>query len=239
MTNKKLTKLLEDRCRPYKDKRRFLLFWKAFPTPEALPMDWFQDDKEEETWESWERKTKGAYPVQFFLRKTLTLWFTVHVTMCLQHMYDWVRYRIWARFHVISLKNKAFDYSYGYVDPRQAMLFASMNIFQGFCEKEGGLETLKYQFECDADPDDIFSESAKKDAKDIYDKALEIYNWWCKGGFQAEQSAVHALYEKAYPKDGPRDQEARIAWLEAEKQFDLTEQRMMLKLIEIREWLWT
>ena len=94
-------------------------------------------------------------------------------------MYWWIRHRTTNRYHVLKYRNL----TPGWHDVDTRILHACFDLFCDFVEQEKGLENLKFQIDWDGVdtryPDPRSPEQIQ-DAKDTYETAKELYDWWQK-----------------------------------------------------------
>jgi hypothetical protein len=228
-------------------KDRFFIFWPRYSKPgyEMGLMKWM------DVRSKWEAETKAKHPVQYYLRENFLYDIKYYTVGKLGKAWWWVKYHTNHRYHILKLSSKETGYTYGYSDPRQLLLNASFAIFRRFAEDENGLESLKHNADpeiwlkhCHTDEEkarcwDNINERAR-----IYEDALDLYNWWFKGGRKAEHEAHDKQFDEVIEKYGFSNDspEARAAWAahhDAEWALDNRDDDQLKKLAGIRQAMWT
>lgn len=214
-------------------------------TPRALPSrEWNRGHEKVDSmfcWEDFNRDTKAAYPVAWFLRCTLPAfirtWFIWPVRHPVAEAWYWLRTHTVNRYHIVNLKNPRNGYKWGWIDRDQAILFACFNIFQDFCEKEKGLDSLKFQAECDWKEWGEGAAEMRATKYAEYQEAKSLYDWWT-GGRAAEHAEVDALYDKL-DRNVIVDQPSWDSWNARYVALPARDDEMLLRLMKIRNTLWT
>ncbi len=133
--------------------------------PFALPLRGWSK-KGDYCWEDWRREARKQYPVRYFLSETVPGIWRRNVVRHWNTAQRWT-YGFVYRYHMLDLRNKAFDYRWGWVDVTDKMIYASFNLLQQFVEKEKPFERIDWSH----------GAVHRRAAKEI--KAL--YAWWTVG----------------------------------------------------------
>lgn len=182
----------------------FKIKWKL-PKPYALSI---------KQWEDWHSDMKKKYPIRYFLQETLVFFIKSHFIWKISRIFYWLRCHTYTKYHLIDIRDKKNNYKWGYIDPREKLLFSSFKILKDFIEKELAMDTYK-------NLDDFVKnyENTTKDDPysthwvDAYKEIAILYKWWT-----VDRSDIINSIED-YNKD----------------QMD---NEMLLRLIKIREYLW-
>lgn len=112
----------------------------------------------------------------------------------------------------IDLCSELTGYDGGWCDSDFRMLYACFQILCDFVKLERGLEMLKYQFEA---KDPYMSEEGLEYRRQTYEEVFALHHWWT-----VERPARRALNDIGDP-------------------FYAQDTEMLLRLIKIRQALWT
>lgn len=219
----------------------------------AMPSRFFPNKKGEITWEDYENKLKELYPIKFFFAYTL---------------YKFVHYKCWIpfwapinrkiywlkchllpkhRYHWLDLRQSHSDindcdrYTHGWIDVCQKIVLANFNLLCEFADKE------MYFNPSDKEIEDSSEENGEKTMflrqRHNHDEIMAIYNWWKverKEDAKAKDELQHNWY-KLHQEDpqSPETAEASKAMRDADESFTLKEEEMLIRLIKIRNCLWS
>lgn len=204
---------------------------------EALPMRSFQPDVQGYTWEDYHEKMKQEYPVLYFLNMTLPRFVAVKFVMPLRELKYYVQDHLIRRTHLLDLRQSSTtigcdDYRGGYLDPRQAILYACMNSLGRFLKESDAENHLAWMerklTELPADSTDrkIFEDNCA-----LYREALNIDYWWS----MARKIDFEQLSTE---QSNARTEEEKRAVYKKWDAFELWEDKMLHRLINIRMSLW-
>lgn len=207
----------------------------------ALPMDFFSDPGDY-TWESWHQEMKVKYPIKYFLTETLTLWWTVHITMQLEHAWYWLKSHTYRKYHLLDLRqpdtHTQDDYRWGWQDKDRMMLYACFNLLVSFVEEEMGgtqkfLEHIKW----------LQEESPEGNWAQTYSEMWDLYHYWTalRKASAMELDEVRDDWHQTRQVEGKCPlEEIKFARLqEMERAFKEEETRNLIRLIKIRESMWS
>lgn len=228
----------------------------SFPGPkelgrakyDALPSREFSPFTAEYTWQDYEEELKDKFPVKYFLIRTLYEGFLYgvwgQVRRVISSVYQWFRYHIWARYHIINIsgvepKRSDHYYKYGYLDFSEIIFFASFKCLIDYVRAKkarGGFTFNAYS------PSEIRSDEHLREQAMVELEIVAIYDWYTIEQL-AEQDASEQLYEKmnaaAKNKDKESYESLQQEWVEAYRALETKRQEMLCRLIAIRESLWT
>ena len=216
-----------------------------------------------EDWAVWKNEMKEKYPIRYFLTNEFEAMFVWPITMRVQRVQEWVRYRTTRRYHIVSTGMKP-----GYSDVTEKMLHVNFNMLKDFVEiekahmwdwsgeqpkmEQPGVSHLIWEIGLDADNSINNQQSAN--ALEQY----ELYNWWTNirpfrvDSFETpEHNAYWKLRNDIYgsdcffckDKDTPELKKAqKIANKltdKLEKQYSKEDEDNLIRLMKIRQSLWT
>jgi hypothetical protein len=197
----------------------------------ALPSKRFYPFEEKYSWEDWTAEVKRDYPIRYFIGETIPHLFAVYVIMRLRNwkwkIIDWFR-----RPHLLDLRNQ--EYGGGYIDPRQAMLYANFKLLEKYI-KSGPYDLRKDYTEEEIDSREL------RDQQDYYDEAHELYKYWKVGRGELEAADLQLYYEMDHAgKIGNKEKwkAIRKEWMGNRQIIENTEDEMLMRLIRIRRGLW-
>ena len=173
----------------------------------------------------------------------------------------WLRTHTYNRYHMLDMRSKVNGYEWGWHDRSELILFANMALLRDFIEKE-------HAFDCHVDwrsAEELAAAGEKEQdgneaCRDAHAAAkkemLAIYDWWMEGR-PAEHKKYDDLLTSAYsdplietPVPGtslikielvetPELRELRDQCMEMEAELEDRDEEMMIRLIKIRNWMWT
>lgn len=202
----------------------------------ALPSRLFGSKPGAYTWEDWHEDAARDYAVRYFLTTTLLRFLTYYWRRVTDAVY-WVKCKTLPsyRFHLIDIRNPGpgIEYTHGFRDKPQTMLWACFVLLREYIEKEEPVNPRE------AWPDEALNEEPLLSQQRTYDEAKALYDWWMVGRVE-EEKAEDACYKHYCSRKGmPDEEEARQAWFDSSAHTDAREQEMLLRLVAIRESLWT
>lgn len=213
------------------------------------------------TWEGWQEDMLRRYPVRFRLgykwlgdiRSAFFRRFWNHVS----EGHYWFRSHFIPsrRYHMLDMRNKANGYRWGWRDFDVVVLFSVMAALVDFVEAEKGFEShVSWEDDPDQAPDlddpkvKSYIFHHRPGLKEVKDDCLRIYKWWTEErpaklveidrlvheAFGRKQQATVATPESVVQRNerAEKAEQARVA-LHAEEQANL------VRLIELRTYLWT
>jgi hypothetical protein len=207
--------------------------WKHIepPTPAALPMRRFSEDNDDVyTWEDWHRDTRRDYPFRYWLTHTFPQFFWP-MQRIVKGTWYWLKCHTLPsyRYHMLDLRNPGpgIDYTYGWLDRDTVILYAAFTCLRQFVEKEEPEDPTKWSTDDGCD----WSEHKKH-----HDEVMALYDWWMRERLEdiaAEEKAWDACY------NDHKDEEARQVWLDTQQLNEDREQEMLIRLVNVRRYMWT
>ena len=173
----------------------------------------------------------------------------------------WLRAHTYNRYHMLDMRSKENDYTWGWHDRSSLILFANMALLRDFIEKE-------HAFDCHVCWDSA-DEVKAKGQEDLYGmeenydahaaakkEMLEIYEWWTKGrpaAHKKEDELLTAAYSdpliltpipgkplcKVDFVETPELRALRNQCHEMELELEKKDKEMMHRLIEVSPYMWT
>lgn len=168
------------------------------------------------------KKTRRAYySVKKFWR--------LRIVGTFEHMYYWLRCHTFNKYHIINAGKYDFtdNYKWGWLDRDHLMLLACFGILCEFVDKEDpkcGLDTTIDRFLPSWETMETWNEAEQNMIKDQLSGEKEIrdlYNWW-----KFERPLEHKAHHKKYT-------------YQREEELTKKDNEMLLRLMAIRQRLWT
>lgn len=178
--------------------------------PDALPMRNFYSKPGDYCWEDWERDTKAAHPIRFFIGRTLpNVWHDIATR--LRNAYWAIRHRTTNRYHLVKLSNAGgvIEYNVGWIDVNTKLLAFCGKTIVDFIEKEQPC-----------------LDEALRGADAAEWKA--IYDWWT-----VERPSAVAASRITLRRGDARE------WMAAERVIEERDTEMLIRLIKARGGMWT
>ncbi len=203
----------------------------------ALPMRRFQPGVQGWTWEDYHEEMKVKYPIRYFFFETFVRWFSVHVTMPLEHAKWYVRDNLVRRTHMLDLRQTSWvdgcdDYSGGYIDPLNEILYACMNSLNRFISETHGVKHADWLAKTLAEkPVDDPSRGVLEDNYAMYTEAIAIHKWW-----NIDRKSDFMRMSNTDDYTSPEASKATFARWDA---FEAKEDEMLVRLMKIRRGLWS
>jgi hypothetical protein len=157
--------------------------------------------------------------------------------------YNWLRYRIWDRYHVVKMKYL----EPGYHDATEILIHSMFQVLCDFIEKEK--------------PDEIVAWDSDEEHKHARKEMQELYDWWKERQNRDKLDPIHqpdikSPSMKFTPVEGKKDlssmefvhesPEDKAKWEKAcdessawEIKCEKEDEEMMIRLSKIRGFLWT
>lgn len=209
----------------------------------ALPSRLFNKYQTGYTWEDHDMELKKLFPLKYFFLKRIPefinkfFWWKTKRTF--KDIYYWLQCHLLPsyHFHILDLRQpKGSDhYSYGWRDIPEKMLYANFNLLKDFLEKEN-----PYDPSDDNTLEEIYKDPGLITSYKYMQEAKFLHHWWTvirKEKYNEEQSLLSKAVEVKNNKK--QYDELMEKWREANKKFDEEEQEMLIRLIKIREFMWT
>lgn len=194
--------------------------WTKLDMPLALPSRSFSFNNDNEyCWEDWHEETKAKCPVRYWLQETVPTFFR-RKWFKISNVWYWIRTHTYNRYHILDLRsNTSYQYRWGWIDSDSKMMLACFNLLKEYIEKEKPFEIIDWS-----------------DNPEIEKEIKDLYNWWMIGR-EHERKEYDTFWDKRDFKE--TTEEERDAHWKAEDELDKKDDEMLLRLIKIRNYLWT
>jgi hypothetical protein len=213
-------------------------------------------------WHEFKMYHKEHNPIRYFLNNEFEAMFIWPWSMRLERLTDWVQYRTTRRYHIINTGMKP-----GYADASERMLHVNFNMLKDFVEiekahmwtwheekgvpsKQPGVSHLVWEMGLENEVN-----NQAKNAREQY----ELYDWWTNQRPYREEDATeewdayHTLKKEIYADDADnffRDDKdtselkfLQKTWLEKSSTIEnnnlMKDEQMLIRLMKIRQSLWT
>lgn len=191
---------------------------KIWNTPKSLSFD---------DWEKWERKKKKDYPVRWFFFEAIPDKI-YSFNSFIKKWHWWVRYRTFDKYHVVDTK-----LSPQYYDVDTLMIHSCFSLLERFVDEEKGLETINWDWNLEH--------------RMVEKEIIFLLNWW-RGRKERERIWEVNNPEPSIGEDDfswtsrgkPKEwKEWARKYLEQEETWKSEDTEMFIRLIKIRNYLWT
>lgn len=224
---------------------------------------WFYQDMPEsasmEDWDIWTGKAK-LNKLRWFISDTIPTWWYSVAVFPYNKFTDYFRYRLvpWHRYHMMATGQKP-----GYSDVSERLLYVNMNALKDFVEiekawmqvtwsdnenryffkrwffrePEKGLEYLRWEA-------NLTEKESGLNQASTAETIMELYSWWINVRPNRvdpyEESGWYALCKTdKYHRNTKETTKALDECTRIEKEQEDEDTEMLIKLIKIREGLWT
>jgi len=219
----------------------------------SLPMEFFSDleNGDNYTWEDYDKEIKAAYPIKFFLVKTLPMWWRVKIAMNISHWWYWFVSHTYRRYHSLDLRqpytDTEDDYDWGWLDEDRQMLFAMWNVFVSYIETSNkskfnyGIDDIS-RFEEEIKESPEIERGALEQQLNFLKEAKSLYEYWTinrKVNLKKKDALLKDWHDHHKEDKRTGDDSRWRVMREFESKFDEEEEQMLIRLIKIRTGLWT
>jgi len=185
-------------------------------------------------------KDNSKTRIRYFLneaRKWLSRWPRVSDT------FYWIRTHTKDRYHVLNLKEAGPEnkegYRWGWIDRSEMLSLATFLVLRKFVEEERPLNCSERIKELEEEGDEYGELPTLREQQKDYEEIMSLYNWWVKDRFE-EYKVFEDKLEEAYKKyKETSDDKDRDVWFDAEAAKAKREEEMLIRLVKIRNHLWT
>jgi len=192
-------------------------------------------------WRKWKKETKSKYPIRYFLLDTAPTFISSNWRWWISEPIYNFKCKYIVKYHHIKIDvdrfmkyDKTSFRNYHWFDSDTQILYGMFQILVDFIEKES----------------DIIDWSADPEHKRIFDELTKLYKWWiedrpnrddsypCSGDFGVEDEDIfgdHVSKQPGYKawRDACDKREQR------DREYDLEDTEMLIRLITIRKYMWT
>ena len=200
----------------------------------------FLGSEGEDTWEKYYEECKKLHPIKWRLSETVkyfTRWPRV------KDVFYWLRTHTYNRYHILNLKEAEPEnkdgYKWGWIDRTNALPLAAFLVLRKFVEEERPWNCSEYikKLEVDGDKNEELPHlyNQQKD----YEEIMSLYNWWVKDRLEENEQFEKNLNDcyDAWKKDPTEDNKQK--WFDAENAQNKREEEQLIRLVKIRNCLWT
>lgn len=188
----------------------------------ALPMEGFGAKPGDYTWDIYYKEMKDKYPIKYFLTKTVPELFGYKIITPLENFKYWVVSHTIRKYHLLDIRNKENDYSYGWIDADLQLLYSVMAIMENFIiEQDTPKRLIWLKEELQKDPE--CKEFNWNESIKFCEELLAIQKWW-----RIDRPKDIELSLEGPPYDFGYDERIRNK-----------DDEMMKKIIDIRGRMWT
>lgn len=228
------------------------------PTPVELGMSKYNSlasrnwnpDCEGPTWEDYDLKVKQLYPIKYFIIKTLGDFLSYKIWLPIKNpiseTYYWFVSHVIPskRYHMLDLRQPCIKgdeknfhcYRYGWADVSSKMLYAMFNLLGEFLNKEKPHDLTQFYSR-----EEINADVGMKMQQDAIDEARDIYHWWMVSRRESEKIYSQLLTDWSNARTNKSVNSDRLWKLLQfhETEMDNKTEEMILRLVKIRQSLWT
>jgi len=190
-------------------------------------------------WEKWEKENKSNYPIRFFFLETAPTFISSNWRWWISEPIYNFKCKYIVKYHHIKIDvdrfmkyHKASFRNYHWIDSDGLILYGMFQILVDFMEEEA----------------DIVDWSADPDHQRVYNELRKLYKWWTEDRPNRDDSypdsedfGVEDIFG-----DNASKQPGYKAWRDAcdekekiDREYDLEDTEMLIRLITIRRYMWT
>lgn len=195
----------------------------------ALPCHLFDSGKDKYNWKSYEAEMRKDYPIKYFIYYTLNYWFSRNIIKPTKDFKYYIISHTIRKYHLLDLRSKEFEYSYGWRDADTQMLLALMKIMENFIIEQDTVNHIVWLKEESAkDPDN--KEFGWNESIKFCEDLLDIQKWWRVGRVENWKILDKKCSDKSID---------HVNYFDAEAKLIKEDDEMMKKLIDMRGRMWT
>lgn len=190
-------------------------------------------------WKKWEEENKSEHPVRFFLLDTVPDFISFNWRWWIKDPIYHFKCKYIVKHHHIKIDvNRFMNYdkpsfrNYGWIDSDEQILHAMFQILVDFIEQEA----------------DIIDWAADAKHQKIYNELRLLYDWWIKSRPDRDSSYPHTDdfgFDNIFG-DNARKHPGYKSWRDAcekkeerDREYELEDTEMLIRLITIRQYMWT
>jgi hypothetical protein len=156
----------------------------------------------------------------------------------------WIRTHTKDRYHILNLKkaepeDKEWGYKWGWIDRSEALPLAAFLVLRKFVEEERPWNCSERIKKLEEEGDENGELPTLREQQKDYEEIMSLYNWWVKGRLEENQQFEKNLidYHNAWRKEPTEENKQR--WFDAENARSKREEEQLIRLVKIRNCLWT
>jgi hypothetical protein len=223
------------------------------------------ESRSAEDWDTWKNEMEEKYPIRYFLNQEFKAMFVWPITHRIQRVQEWVQYRTTRRYHIVNtgmtpgysdvperMLHVNFNMLKDFVEIEKAHMY-EVFVNNGVTGNAAGVAHLMWEMGLE-EQEEFGNNQQAKNAREIY----ELYDWWvgerpfrvdpmetteynaywklrtelygigCVGCSDKDTPELKKLQTKAYKLSDKLD-----------KQYAKEDEKNLIRLIKIREALWT
>lgn len=207
----------------------------------ALPLrDFVRAGDNRPTWEDWEAKVKKEYPIKFFLIEKAWPWIRRQYNKFIVDTIYWLKCHTLSKYkhHLIDIRESKTDnlqaYRYGWIDCDSKITLALFAILNDFVENEMPNSYCPSEEEVQANPSSLSQ-------RNNYLEVKAIHYWW-NVERKRQQKKHTELLETWYSARKNKDPAVHQLWSDLQKLEESNKEKeteMLVRIIKVRESLWT
>ena len=193
-----------------------------------------------DTWEEYYKKCRELHPIKWKLSETIkyfTRWPRV------KDAFYWLRTHTYNRYHMLNLKEAEPEnkdgYKWGWIDRTNALPLAAFLVLRKFVEEERPWNCSECIKKLEVDGDESGELLHLYNQQKDYEEIMSLYNWWVKDRLEENERFEKNItdYYNAWKKDPTEDNKQK--WFDAENARNKREEEQLIRLVKIRNCLWT
>ena len=202
-----------------------------------------------EDWDSFKEYHRKRNPIRYFLHHEFESMFVWPITHRVRKVYDWIKYRTTRRYHIVDTGLEP-----GYYDVSTRMFHANFNLLKDFVEiekahmyhvftehpvakgKDGGIAYLLWEMGLSKE------EGGHKQAENARE-IFELYDWWTnERPYRTDPWTLVNEDARGFGRitdNRDKYEEVYGEMNKLEEKHAKEDEEMLIRLIKIREALWT
>lgn len=211
----------------------------GFSSNHALQSELFTEGATD-TWEAYRRQCKKLHPVKYALSEAvewLQRWPRV------KDVFYWLRTHTYNRYHILDLREAEPEnkdgYKWGWTDGTHALPLAAFLVLRKFVEEERPWNCSERIKKLEVDGDENGELLHLYNQQKDYEEIMSLYNWWVKDRLEENERFEKNIndYYNNWKKDPTEDNKQK--WFHAEDARNRREEEQLIRLVKIRNCLWT
>lgn len=193
-----------------------------------------------DTWEEYYKKCKELHPIKWKLSETVK-WFQHWPRV--KDVFYWLRTHTYNRYHILNLKEAEPEnkdgYKWGWIDRCDVLLLANFLVLRKFVEEERPWNCSERIKKLEVDGDENGELLHLYNQQKDYEEIMSLYNWWVKDRLEENVQFEKNItdYYNDWKKDPTEDNKQK--WFHAEDARNRREEEQLIRLVKIRNCLWT
>jgi GTPase SAR1 family protein len=158
-------------------------------------------------------------------------------------VFYWIRTHTKDKYHILNLKeaepeNKE-GYKWGWIDRTNALPLAAFLVLRKLVEEERPWNCSERIKKLEEEGDENGELTALREQQKDYEEIMSLYNWWVKDRFEENEQFEKNLNDcyNTWKKDPTEENKQK--WFDAEGARNKREEEQLIRLVKIRNCLWT